>query len=136
MLGKTFNLVTCKTNINLSKKTEGKYKVTVFTGDKRASGTDANVFVQMYGSLGNTENIKLDNKENNFERGKYVIQFEIESIFVGTKILNTKFNFRKDEFIIGCLCVGEIKKIRIGHDNKGANPGNVTYSFKNMSESF
>lgn len=49
---------------------EGKYKITVFTGDKRNAGTDADVSIELYGSLGNSGDIKLDNQENNFERGK------------------------------------------------------------------
>lgn len=44
--------------------------MTVFTGDKRNAGTDADVSIELYGSLGNSGDIKLDNKENNFERGK------------------------------------------------------------------
>ncbi len=45
-----------------------KYKVTVYTGDKRGAGTDANVFINIFGEHGNTGERKLDNNRNNFER--------------------------------------------------------------------
>ncbi len=44
------------------------YEITVFTGDKLGAGTDANVFIQMYGLNGKTEEIFLRNKSDNFER--------------------------------------------------------------------
>lgn len=47
-----------------------KYKITVFTGDKRSAGTDADVVIVLYGSVGDSGEWKLDNKGNNFERGK------------------------------------------------------------------
>ena len=34
---------------------------------------------------------------------------------------------RKDEFEIECPSVGELTKIRIGHNNKGVAPGNLNY---------
>ena len=46
------------------------YVITVKTGDKRGAGTDANVFMQIYGAEGKTEEIRLDSKSDNFERGK------------------------------------------------------------------
>ena len=49
---------------------ETKYKISVFTGDKRAAGTDADVKMTLYGKFGDSGDWKLDNKENNFERGK------------------------------------------------------------------
>jgi hypothetical protein len=44
------------------------YEITVFTGDKPGAGTDAKVFIQMYGLNGKTEEIFLRNKSDNFER--------------------------------------------------------------------
>lgn len=44
--------------------------ITVKTADKRGSGTDANVFVQFYGSEGKSEEYVLRNNTNNFERGQ------------------------------------------------------------------
>ena len=47
-----------------------KYKITVYTGNKPAAGTDADVFITLYGNLAETDPIQLDNKNNNFEAGK------------------------------------------------------------------
>lgn len=45
--------------------------IIVKTGDKKGAGTDADVFVQLYGADGGkSEEIYLDNKSDNFERGK------------------------------------------------------------------
>ena len=40
-----------------------------------------------------------------------------------TDIFTYLFANRVDEFMIQCPCVGEIKRIRIGHDNWGSAPG-------------
>lgn len=45
------------------------YEITVTTGDVFAAGTNANVFVQIYGDQGKTEVITLKSRSNNFERG-------------------------------------------------------------------
>lgn len=47
-----------------------KYKVTVFTGDKPGAGTDANVYITMFGEFGDSGEKKLTSRKNNFERGK------------------------------------------------------------------
>lgn len=49
------------------------YKVTVRTGDMYRAGTDANVFLTIYGDLGDTGERKLAKSESNknkFERGQ------------------------------------------------------------------
>ena len=45
------------------------YEVTVWTSDISKAGTDANVFIQMYGTDGKTDEIVLNNRSDNFERG-------------------------------------------------------------------
>lgn len=45
------------------------YEVTVVTGDVFAGGTNANVFLQMYGDQGKTELLTLKSRSNNYERG-------------------------------------------------------------------
>lgn len=45
------------------------YEVSVVTGDVRTSGTNANVFCQIYGDDGKTEVLPLKSRSNNFERG-------------------------------------------------------------------
>jgi hypothetical protein len=44
------------------------YEITVFTGDKSGAGTDAKVFIQMYGLNGKTDELVLANKSNTFEQ--------------------------------------------------------------------
>uniref|UniRef100_K1R2V2 Lipoxygenase-like protein domain-containing protein 1 n=1 Tax=Magallana gigas TaxID=29159 RepID=K1R2V2_MAGGI len=78
---------------------DSKYKVTVYTGDKKGAGTDANVILSIFGENGESGEQKLDNSKNNFERNC------------------------KDEFLVKCPCLGRINRIRIGHDNTGFGPG-------------
>uniref|UniRef100_A0A663N8Y0 Lipoxygenase homology domains 1 n=1 Tax=Athene cunicularia TaxID=194338 RepID=A0A663N8Y0_ATHCN len=79
------------------------YEVSVVTGDVRAAGTNAKVFMQIYGETGKTELIILENRSNNFERGATDI-------------------FKVDVFTIKAIDLGELKKLRIRHDNTGASP--------------
>ncbi|XP_022780748.1 uncharacterized protein LOC111321985 isoform X2 [Stylophora pistillata] len=75
------------------------YKVEVTTGVQEGAGTDANVYLTVYGSNGETLEKKLSNTfENNFEKGKV------------------------DDFQLNLMDIGEIKKIKIRHDNFGFMP--------------
>jgi len=48
-----------------------QYKISVYTGDKRGAGTDANVYVTLFGELGESLEKRLDTKgKNDFEKGK------------------------------------------------------------------
>ena len=46
------------------------YEVTVVTGDVSYAGTDAHVYVQMYGTSGITQEVELDDEKDNFERNQ------------------------------------------------------------------
>lgn len=52
--------------------TVNTYEVNVFTGDMMGAGTDANVFINIYGENGDTGERYLKNSDNlnKFERGK------------------------------------------------------------------
>ncbi|XP_041351730.1 lipoxygenase homology domain-containing protein 1-like [Gigantopelta aegis] len=76
-----------------------KYIVTVKTGDVRFGGTDASVFIQFTGSKGTTKRLKLDDYQNNFERGK------------------------TDRFELEAPTVGPLQSIILGHDNFGPGAG-------------
>ena len=55
------------------KRLAHEYKVSVRTGDMYSAGTDANVFLTIYGDLGDTGERKLSKSEGNsnkFERGQ------------------------------------------------------------------
>jgi hypothetical protein len=59
-----------------------KYDVEVHTGDKRGAGTDADVFLNIFGELGDTGERYLVNSttnKNKFERGKVDV-FKIEAV--------------------------------------------------------
>lgn len=72
----SFHSVFCQTDPPLSvvsiPTTAHTYKVSVITGDVYGAGTDANVFLTIYGDLGDTGERKLSKSETNsnkFERG-------------------------------------------------------------------
>jgi hypothetical protein len=86
--------------MNKSSNETGKHKVIVETGNavwskNDGSGTDANVYIKLYGKNRETEFIKLDNEENNFEKSK------------------------RDVFYIDVDNIGRIEKIKIKHDGTG-----------------
>uniref|UniRef100_A0A3B4DKH5 PLAT domain-containing protein n=1 Tax=Pygocentrus nattereri TaxID=42514 RepID=A0A3B4DKH5_PYGNA len=76
-----------------------KYVVSVFTADVKGSGTDADVFINIFGENGDTGERRLDSDKNNFERGT------------------------EDKFTIEAPNLGRIRKITIGHNNKGSSAG-------------
>ena len=63
-----------KTHLNIiflgGKSSDIRYDVTVLTGQGQYGGTDANVYITMYGKVLNTQEIQLDNSNDNFERGQ------------------------------------------------------------------
>jgi hypothetical protein len=60
-----------------------RYKVSVITGDRPGAGTDANVFVTLFGSTGNSGKRTLDGPGNLFERAQTDV-FGIECVDLGT----------------------------------------------------
>ncbi len=78
-----------------------QYIVQVYTGDKFACGTNANVFCTIYGDKGDTGERELEHSETHmdkFERG------------------------HMDKFKIDCADLGNIYKFKIRHDNAGISP--------------
>jgi len=75
------------------------YEISVVTGKNHGAGTDANVFVIMSGDKGDSGKYFLESGKNNFERAQ------------------------TDKFAITCVDLGDLKNIRIGHDNSGIGPG-------------
>ena len=69
-------MMTMSTMIVLA-NTEIAYEITVFTGAERSAGTDANVFLQIYGVDGKTEETQLRNRTDNFETGQ-VDKFKVK----------------------------------------------------------
>lgn len=73
------------------------YEVTIWTSDKARAGTDANVFVQMYGTEGKTDEIVLNNRSDNFERGMK------EKFKVNKELLISRVTDFYYSFILQCL---------------------------------
>jgi hypothetical protein len=74
------------------------YEVTVKTTNKRGAGTDANVYIIIYGELGDSGERHLNKSKthrNKFERNQTDI-FDLEIVHLG-----------------------ELKKVRVWHDNSG-----------------
>jgi len=75
------------------------YKIIVKTSDERGAGTDANVFVTLFGENGDSGEIHLKDSETNKD------PFE---------------NLQEDVFTINeVLSLGDLHKCRVWHDNKG-----------------
>ena len=75
------------------------YTVMVYTGDLEGAGTDANVYLTIYGSKGELQETQLDSSDNNFERGKC------------------------DKFTFDLPDLGELQKVRIRQDNTRKHAG-------------
>jgi len=90
-----------KENTSLRRRSKGQnvWTVWVYTSDMKMAGTDANVFICMYGDGGKTDDIALRNKSDNFESGKC------------------------DTFKIEAAKIGAPYKLRVWHDNKGLTAG-------------
>jgi hypothetical protein len=75
------------------------YQISVLTGNLDHAGTDARVYLTLFGERANSGERELDNPRNNFERScQDVFSFEIEDL-------------------------GKLHSVRIRHDNKGDSPG-------------
>lgn len=77
-----------------------KYEIIVITGDVKGGGTDANVFITIYGVNGDSGKRQLRQKFRNlFERG------------------------RTDRFVVEMLDLGELLRVKVEHDGAKPNSG-------------
>jgi hypothetical protein len=76
--------------------------ITIYTSNIRNAGTDARVFIKVFGTAGKTEKFWLDKEEYQDKL------FEKASC---------------DKFLKTFPDIGEPKRIIIGHDNSGPFPG-------------
>lgn len=77
-----------------------KYEIIIITGDEKGAGTDANVFITVFGSNGDSGCRQLRQKFRNlFERGQ------------------------TDRFLLEMLDMGELLRVRVEHDNTRLSPG-------------
>ncbi|XP_063155355.1 oxygen-regulated protein 1 [Candoia aspera] len=88
-----------RANLKSESRKTGKWKVIIFTSDQPSSGTSSQVYITLYGQQGNSGAVFLYGEEKNvFERGS------------------------TDTFIIHTEDLGDLYKIRIGHNNSGETP--------------
>lgn len=60
-----------------------KYEIIVFTGDKFGAGTNANVFITLYGENGNTGKRALTQSMRDLFERKQVDKFTLEAVDLG-----------------------------------------------------
>ena len=68
-------------NVILSVFSVHKYRVHVITGDVKGAGTDANVFITLFGAYGDSGERPLSKSETHtdkFERGKVKLKFSFK----------------------------------------------------------
>lgn len=106
------------------------YEIKIFTSDVFAAGTDADVFIVLYGQNGMCtlqKHLCVNERERRlyFERGaedmfivEVRVRFRIKMASYGCWFANNQV------FLSQLEDIGDvIEKIRIGHDNRGTNPG-------------
>ena len=76
-----------------------KYEIKIETGDVKNAGTDAKVYIKLFGEYSKTSYLRLDDSKNNYEKGAI------------------------DKFTLYHKYIGPIKKIKVKHDNSGKNAG-------------
>lgn len=77
-----------------------KYEIIIITGDVKSAGTDANVFITIYGVNGDSGTRPLRQKFRNlFERGQ------------------------TDRFVLEMLDLGELLRVKVEHDGSGTSCG-------------
>lgn len=73
--------------------------VTIVTGDIDDAGTDADVRIQLSGEQWQSSPVLLDSADNDFEKGD------------------------KDTFTLAGIPAGDIRKVKLWHDDTGEKPG-------------
>ncbi|XP_059580075.1 oxygen-regulated protein 1 [Alligator mississippiensis] len=93
------NRVYPKANVKSESGNTGKWKVSILTSDMQSAGTSSKVYITLYGDCSNSGPIFLyGDGEKLFQRGN------------------------EDIFTIDTADIGELYKIRIGHNNSGESP--------------
>ena len=86
------------------------YQITIKTGDRLGAGTDANVFIQLFGSEGPQKNNEEDIPAGTGERLLDAPGDEFEK-------------GQTDLFVIESPELGSLNEMRLWHDNTGLGPG-------------
>lgn len=111
-----------------------KYRVTICTGNVSGSGTDASVFLNVIGDLGDTGErlmIMSKNNVNKFEKGNVSASlirkiWKINECCQGNTASLSSFLPvfpQHDEFLIESVSLGQVRRVRVGHDGRGGGCG-------------
>lgn len=111
-----------------------KYRVTICTGNVSGSGTDATVFLNVIGDLGDTGErlmIMSKNNVNKFEKGnvsELQIHSKLRNKCLGNEGQSSLTSFlsvlrQHDEFLIESVTLGRVRRVRVGHDGRGGGCG-------------
>lgn len=111
-----------------------KYRVTICTGNVSGSGTDASVFLNIIGDLGDTGErlmIMSKNNVNKFEKGNVsaLSRMKAENKCNFWKTLQSSLMCflstlpQHDEFLIESVSLGQVRRVRVGHDGRGGGCG-------------
>lgn len=97
--GKIERILKENTSLREERGPKNVWEVSVYTSNKKNAGTDANVFLMLYGDRGKSDEIPLQAKGKAFESGQC------------------------DKFVIETDEIGQPFKLRVWHDNKGTASG-------------
>lgn len=70
---------------------ESVWNVWVWTSDMRGAGTDANVYLTLYGDKGKTDEVPIGNATDNFEQGQ-LDKFKVSFLWLAFVILSVIMN--------------------------------------------
>lgn len=109
--------------------TEHPWSLWIWTSDLPNAGTDADISFQVYGERGKSDEIRLDNKTDNFEQGQ-VDRF-MESVICSliTPAQSWRFVGGDVEFYLSALLqvelpdLGKLSKFRIWHEKRNPFAG-------------
>lgn len=106
-----------------------KYQVTITTGDLWNAGTDASVFVTLYGDRGDT-GVRLLNrsKDKKFIKGEVSYTALTFTCLVARLVLETVIIIcvlwlQTSSFTVEAVSLGELRRLVIGHDGRGPGEG-------------
>ena len=93
------------------------YEIIVHTGNESGAGTDANVSIILYGTLGDTGVRPLKQKGRDLFEKNQIDNFTIECLELG----KTNYVVGKNISLFHPTRLGQLTKLHIEHDNRGLN---------------
>lgn len=72
--------------MNVRCSAEHPWSLWIWTSDLAGSGTDASILLQIYGEKGKSDEMRLDNKTDNFEQGQ-LDKFMVRSLITSDSFI-------------------------------------------------